>query len=236
MNFLIIYLAKTKFKIFNLFIFEMSTISHAAYLSELYNLRNMIKAHAIELNEIEIKILELQQKTPEPYKVIDIWNEGSEVHDKAYSADVVYQKITEVIKKIEDIDAKTDQKLDELIEKVDSQTELLNNQKTTLDEHTKKLNSIANTTNEISVLIENSVLPSLSRIEEKIDNCTKYEKSIILNISDVKSLASSTNTQVLNTYKVAEANFSKLSSLTTTSDSINRTVQEILAIIKSKFN
>ena len=212
----------------------MSTLSNAAYLSELYNLRNMIKAHAIELSEIEIKILDLQHRTPAQYSVIDVWNDGSGAHEKAYSADVVYEKINEVIKKIEDIESKTDEKLDELIQKVDTQTELLNNQKTTLDEHSKKLNILANNTNDIEVIIENSVIPALTRIEEKLDNNIKYTKSLVLNVSDIKTLSSSTNTQVINTYKVAEANFSKLSTISTTSDTINRTVQEILTIVKTR--
>lgn len=214
----------------------MSTISHAAYLSELYNLRNMIKAHSIELNEIEIKLLELQNKTPSTLSIIDIWQDGEGQHDKVYSADAVYQKISEVIKAIEEIDTKSNEKLDELIQKVDTQTELLNAQKDILDDHTKKLNAIANNTNDIMILVENSIMPTLARIEEKVDSCNKYTKSIILSIADVKTITSSISVQTTNTYKVAEANFSKLSTLSTTTDSINRTVQEILAIIKTKLN
>lgn len=77
----------------------MTTISYSAYLSELYNLRNMVKNQAVDINNIKIKLVELENKTPEQLKVIDVWNEGEGIHDATYSADAVYQKISEVIKR-----------------------------------------------------------------------------------------------------------------------------------------
>lgn len=121
-----------------------------------------------------------------------------------------------------------------MIQKVDTLTEINNAQSEMLAEHSKKLNSINSNVGDLTISIENSIIPALTRIEEKIDATNKYCKSIVLNIADIKALSSSINTQVTNTYKIAEANFSKLSSISTTEDSINKTVQEILTIVKTK--
>lgn len=212
----------------------MTNIAYTAYLSELINLRNMIKNQMIEINDLKIKIIELENKTPAGLKVIDIWSEGENNHSDPYSADVVYQKLTDAINRIEALENESSGKIDSLIQKVDTLTEINNAQNDVLSDHTKKLNSLSSNTNDLLIMTENSIIPSLARIEEKIDTTNKYCKSIILNIADVKALSSSINTTVTNTYKVAEANFSKLSTIATTEDTINKTVQEILTIIKTR--
>ena len=210
----------------------MSNISYAAYLSELYNLRNMIKSHSIELGDIEIKIAELKDKVPECLKPIDIWNDGEGQHEKMYSADVVFQKVESVITQLEEIKEKESKGFDELIQKVDSLTELNNAQTEILDDHSKKLNTIASEVTDIALVIENSVLTSLKRIEEKIDKGNQYDETILMSLADIKSLDNSVNTHVITTQNTIEATFTKLSNMTSTIELMKTSINEILAYVK----
>ena len=212
----------------------MSNISYAAYLSELYNLRNMIKSHSVELADIEIKLVELEKKVPEGLKPIDVWEDGDGEHSKMYSADVVYQKVEAVIKQIEEIEQKEEKGFDELIQKIDALTELNTSQTEVLNEHTKKLNTISSSVMDTGLLIENSVLPSLKRIEEKINKGNVYDENILMNLADLKSLDTSVSSHVVETQKTVEANFTKLATLSSTVENVNNNVKEILAILKNK--
>ena len=212
----------------------MSNISYAAYLSELYNLRNMIKSHSVELADIEIKIVEIENKVPEGLKPIDVWEDGNGEHGKMYSADVVYQKVEAMIKQIEEIEQKEEKGFDELIQKIDALTELNTSQSEVLDEHTKKLNTISSSITDTGLIIENSVLPSLKRIEEKIDKGNTYDENILLNLADIKSLDTSVSTHVIETQKTVEANFAKLASMSSTIETVSSNIKEILAILSKK--
>lgn len=212
---------------------EMSNISYAAYLSELYNLRNMIKSHSIELGDIEIKITELQNKVPEGLKPIDVWEDGNGEHGKMYSADVVYQKVESMIKEIEEIKEKEIMGFDEIVQKIDALTELNSAQSEILNDHTKKLNSISSAITDTGLIIENSVLPSLKRIEEKIDKSNQYHETALLDLAEIKSQNNSVSTHILATQNTAEANFTKLASLMATTETINSNVKEILSILKT---
>ena len=141
----------------------MSSISHAAYLSELYNLRNMMKAQGADLQQLNIRISELEQK--ESSECIDSWDEGEGVHDKPYSADATYKKIDEMIKE-------QSSKLDELIEKVDTLTELNT-------EQTQKINKLTSDVQDVKFVMENSITPTIMETSEKVDEVKAVSNEIL---------------------------------------------------------
>lgn len=211
----------------------MSNISYAAYLSELYNLRNMIKNQAMDIQQINIKLIELENKTPESLVPIDVWEEGAGVHDKPYSADVIYQKLSKVIERIEQLEGNTTMRLDEIIEKIDTLHQLEAQQTEILEAHGRQINMIAATSEETRQLVENSVLPTLSRLEEKVDKLGTLSEKAILSTTEVKGIL--TDSIIPSITKLDERTdviTSKVSKLSTSSDRIESLIKEILTYVK----
>ena len=142
----------------------MSSISHAAYLSELYNLRNMMKAQGADLQQLNLRIAELEAKGIST-ECIDSWDEGKGVHDKPYSADATYNKIESMIKE-------QASKLDEIIEKVDALTELNNDQ-------TQKINKLTSDVQDVKFVIENSVIPTIMETSENVNEVKNTSNQIL---------------------------------------------------------
>ena len=211
----------------------MSNISYAAYLSELYNLRNMIKNQAMDIQQINLKLIELEHKTPESLVPIDVWEEGEGVHDRPYSADVVYQKLSKVIERIEKLEGDTTMRLDEIIEKIDTLHQIETQQSEMLEAHGRQINMIATTSEETRQLVENSVLPTLSRIEEKVDKLGTLSEKAILATTEVKGIL--TDSIIPSITKLDERTdviTSKIAKLATSNDRIESLIKEVLTYVK----
>ena len=223
----------TELNFFQILRTKMSNISYAAYLSELYNLRNMIKNQAIDTQQINVKLIELEHKTPESLVPIDVWEEGEGVHNRSYSADVVYQKLSKVIERIEQLEGNTTMRLDEIIEKIDTLHQLETQQTEILGAHGRQINMIAATSEETRQLVENSVLPTLLSIEEKVDKLGTLSEKVILSATEVKGIL--TDSIVPSITKLDERTdviSSNVSKLSTSNDRIESLIKEILTYIK----
>ena len=142
----------------------MSNISYSAYLSELYNLRNMITGQALNIQEINEKIFELGNNTPSGITFIDNWEQGIDEHNSAYSAAVVYQKVSELISKIEEM---------EDIEQV-------------INDHTALLQQLQKDVTEIKLELINSVSPNITEINEKCDKLLKLVEKNVMETTETK--------------------------------------------------
>ena len=165
----------------------MSNISYAAYLSELYNLRNMIKNQAYEMHQFNLRLIELEQNTPEALKPIDVWEDGEGQHLRPYSADVLFKKISELIERVEKIESEF-KGFDDLITKVDTIYTLQEQQMNILNNHSKQLNELQSTVDELSGIVENSVLPSVLRIEETTEKTDSKVDAIMEKLDEILSL------------------------------------------------
>lgn len=206
---------------------EMSTISHAAYLSELYNIRNMCKAQSIDIAQLNIRLTELEKVAPKS-ELIHSWLDGSSVTDKAFDAKTVYDKVQELI-------ADQESKDSEIIEKIDGLTELVVQSQSTLDEHTLLLNTINKTVQDIKVEIENSVEPMITEVSTKVDKVQKIAEKNLIETTEIKGiLTDSVITHLTTIDSKNDMVLKKLITYNTTMESVKSTVNEILELVKSK--
>ena len=188
----------------------MSNISQAAYYSELLNIRNMLKTHDANIHELAIRVAELSKYGP-TVKCIDDWLEGDGKHETPYSADCVYKKVEELIKQVEE----ENPKLDEIITKIDTITELENNQ-------TKKIRRIED-------ILENSVEPTVGNIEVMAGD-------IQTTTTEIKGLI---NERVIPNIEVSAQGIERINEKIDTDikvslGSIQQTVETILEILQNK--
>ena len=165
----------------------MSTISHSAYLSELYNLRNMVSAHSLNLQEINILLKELGENPPSGITFIDNWEDGIDADNATYSAKVIYEKVNELIKQIENMGGSSEE-LDTIKELIEGQTTILNQHTQTLNDHSALLQSIQKDTKYIRATLDNSVLPQLTEISDNLNKTQKLVEKNVLETTEVKGL------------------------------------------------
>lgn len=205
----------------------MSTISHAAYLSELYNIRNMCKAQSADIAQIMIRLTELEKTAPKS-ELIHSWLDGASSTDMPYDAKTVYDKVQALI-------ADQESKDTEIIEKVDSLTELVAQNQSTLDDHTALLNTINKTVQELKVEIENSVEPMITEVSSKVDKVQKIAEKNLIETTEIKGiLTDSVITHLTTIDSKNDMVLKKLITYNTTIESVKSTVNEILELVKSK--